>query len=57
MGMKPQHFYTILHLVLFYHHLHKYALYLLVVCRGGLWKAVGWVVQSGYVLHVDMHGE
>ena len=33
-----------LHLVSFVHHLLKYALCLLVVCRGGLWKAVGWVV-------------
>ena len=33
-----------LHLVPFCHHLHKYALCLLVVCREGLWKAVGWVV-------------
>ena len=45
------------HLVPFCHHLHKYALCLLVVCRGGLWKAVYVVGSVGHVVHVDVHGE
>ena len=55
MGLTPQHFHTFpIHLVPFCHHLHKDALRLLVVCREGLWKAVGWV---GFVVHFDVHGE
>jgi len=30
---------------------------LLVVCRGGLWKAVSGVGSAWSVVHVDVHGE
>ena len=54
MGMTPQHLHTILTSCAI---LHKYALCLLAVCRGGLWKAVHVVGSAGCVVHVDVHGE
>ena len=46
MGMNPQHIYTIPTLcAILPTYIYKYVLCLLVVCRGGLWKAMGWVVQ------------
>ena len=56
-GMTPQHFHTIPTSCAICHHLHKYALCSLVVCREGLWKAVGWVVVGVYIVHLDVHGE
>ena len=56
MGMTPQHTPSV-HLVPFCHHLHKYALCLLVVCREGLWKAVHEVGSGGCVVCFDVHGE
>ena len=44
LGMTQNTFTPSLHLWPFCCHLHKYALCLLVVCRGGLWKVVGWAV-------------
>ena len=41
----------------FCHHLHKYAMCLLFVCREGLWKTVGSVVVGAHVVHFDVHGE
>ena len=38
-------------------HFANYALCLLFVHIGGLWKAVGWVVLYGCVVHVDVYGE
>ena len=38
-------------------HFVNYALCLLFVCIGGLWKALGWVMLHGSVVHVDVHGE
>ena len=37
-------------------HFASYILCLLVVCIGGLWKAIG-VGSAGYGVHVDVHGE
>ena len=36
-------------------HFANYVLCLLFVWIGGLWKAVGWVVLRGCVVHVDVH--
>ena len=38
-------------------HFANCALCLLVVCIGGLWKAVGREVVGVYVVHADVHGE
>ena len=43
-----------LHLVPFCHHLHKYALCLLVVCRERLWKAVGSVVVGVWCILINL---
>ena len=54
MGMTQQQFTPSLHLVPFFQlYIYIYIImHLLVVCIGGLWKAVGWVV-----LGVDVHRE
>ena len=60
-GMTPQYFHNTF-TILSHHpyilcHFATYALCLLFVCIGGLWKAVGWVVLHRCVVHYAVHGE
>ena len=54
MGMTPQHFHTFPTSCAILPPLTQILFAFVVVCRGGLWKAVWWVVLG---VHVDVHGE